>query len=51
CDIKVVSSSSPAPKTEPSEHVTQCTYTFTALENERVEIEFDEFDLDGTPPE
>ncbi|XP_071744912.1 LOW QUALITY PROTEIN: cubilin [Lepeophtheirus salmonis] len=60
CDIKVVSTSSPGSKNgtfrapnflNPEEHVTQCTYTFQAAENERVEIEFDEFDLDGTPPD
>ena len=35
----------------PDEHVLQCTYNFVALEGERVMIEFEQFDLDGTPPE
>lgn len=33
------------------QHVTQCTYTFLALEDERIKLEFEDFDLDGTPPE
>ena len=32
-------------------HVRQCTFSFVALEGERVLLEFDEFELDGTPPE
>ena len=35
----------------PDMHVWQCTYSFTAKSNERVMIEFEEFDLNGTPPE
>ncbi len=60
CDQSFVSTSSPSSKTgsfhspaflNPEEHVLQCTYSFVALENERVQLEFDEFDLQGTPPE
>ena len=60
CDMRFVSTTNVASKNgtfkapvflNPEEHVRQCTFSFTALENERVMIEFDDFDLDGTPPE
>ncbi|XP_059082755.1 cubilin-like isoform X2 [Tigriopus californicus] len=60
CDLKFVSTSSPMSKNGTFKapiilnlegHVRQCTFSFLALENERVMIEFEEFDLDGTPPE
>jgi hypothetical protein len=35
----------------PDKHVTQCTFTFLALEDERIRLEFEDFELDGTPPE
>ena len=60
CDFKFISTTDPASKNgsfiapmmiNPDMHVRQCTYSFLAADNERVEIEFDQFDLDGTPPE
>eukprot|EP00090_Calanus_glacialis_P014380 TRINITY_DN23170_c0_g1_i1.p1 TRINITY_DN23170_c0_g1~~TRINITY_DN23170_c0_g1_i1.p1 ORF type:complete len:870 (-),score=100.53 TRINITY_DN23170_c0_g1_i1:1263-3872(-) len=35
----------------PEGHVRQCTFNFRALPNERVQIHFEEFNLQGTPPE
>jgi len=35
----------------PEGHVRQCTYNFRGLPNERVMIQFEEFSLQGTPPE
>jgi hypothetical protein len=35
----------------PEGHVCQCTFAFQALPNERVQIHFEEFNLQGTPPE
>ncbi len=60
CDQSFMSTSAPSSKDgsfrapiflNPDEHVLQCTYSFVALEGERVQLEFDEFDLQGTPPE
>jgi hypothetical protein len=60
CDQKFVSTTNPATKNgtfkapiflNPDQHVAQCTYTFLALEDERVRLEFEDFELDGTPPE
>lgn len=31
--------------------IQQCTFTFIARDNERVKVEFENFDLEGTPPE
>ena len=35
----------------PQQHVQQCTFSFVGLPSERVVLEFEEFDLQGTPPE
>jgi len=35
----------------PQQHVQQCTFAFIGLENERVSVNFEDFDLKGTPPE
>lgn len=35
----------------PAQHVMQCTFTFIGQENERVSLDFDDFGLQGTPPE
>jgi len=35
----------------PEAYVRQCTYSFRGLPNERVKIQFEEFNLLGTPPE
>jgi len=35
----------------PEKVIQQCTFTFIARENERVKLEFENFDLEGTPPE
>ena len=60
CDQRYVSTTSPTSKNgtfrapvylNPEGHVQQCTYQFQALEDERVMIDFEDFDLDGTPPE
>ncbi len=60
CDVKFTSTSDLATKNgtftapsflNPQKHVQQCTYTFVGLGNERVQIEFDDFDVQGTPPE
>lgn len=60
CDLKFMSTSNAESKNgsfhapvflNPLEHVRQCTYTFLAQNHERVRLEFDEFELDGTPPE
>jgi len=60
CDRSFVSTISPKSKNgtftapvflNPEGHVCQCTFTFRALPNERVQIHFEEFNLQGTPPE
>ena len=60
CDQRLVSTSSPSSKNgtfhapvflNPDKVIQQCTFTFEALANERVKLEFEDFDLDGTPPE
>ena len=35
----------------PEGHVRQCTFNFRALPHERVQIHFEEFNLQGKPPE
>jgi len=35
----------------PEGHVRQCTYNFRALPGERVQVVFEKFSLEGTPPE
>ena len=60
CDQRFTSNSSASSKNgtfrapvflNPEKVIRQCTFTFEALENERVKLEFEDFDLDGTPPE
>ena len=60
CDMKFESTSLAASKNgsfsapvflNPEKVIQQCTFTFIARENERVKLEFENFDLEGTPPE
>ena len=60
CDQNFISTSSTASKNgtfkapvflNPEKTIRQCRYTFEALEGERVRIEFEDFELEGTPPE
>ena len=60
CDQNFISTSNSGSKNgsfkapvflNPERTIRQCRYTFEALEGERVKIEFDDFELEGTPPE